>query len=382
MTAEVTHQDDVLSLIVDKGIAAVVQEQLQHEGLINREFKPRVQGSDVIIPLTNKDSVAALEWFDSNRHRITVERLQINTVRLNPGQELLLQINTICDALGIQLTAQMIHCVPKKWELYGDLAIIPNTSFNSADWQEIFNAQPDFRKKVWETTAMCLHVSRLARQAEIADDRFRSSQVTMLLGNSGEVQFTDFGVKYWLDVTKVMFSSGNVTERHRIGSIDMTDECVIDAFAGIGYYTLPMLVRSNAKHVYALELNPDSVFALERAAEINGVNNRLTIIHGDNQITLKTLVGTADRVSLGILPSSESTWLPALECLKKSGGILHIHTNVRESEIDDFIEYCLGQLSDHATKNLGFSHVELKHIEKVKWYAPHVRHIVIDVAVS
>ena len=34
---------------------------------------------------------------------------------------------------------------------------------------------------------MCLNVSRLARQAEIADDKLRSSQVTMLLGNSGEV---------------------------------------------------------------------------------------------------------------------------------------------------------------------------------------------------
>jgi tRNA wybutosine-synthesizing protein 3 len=276
----------------------------------------------------------------------------------------------------------MIQCVPKKWELYGDLAIIPTTSFNSTDWQEIFLSQPHLAEKVWQTTAMCLNVSRLARQAEIADDKLRSSQVTMLLGNSGEVEFTDFGVKFWLDVTKVMFSSGNVTERHRIGSIDMTDEFVVDAFAGIGYYTLPMLVRSNAKHVYALELNPNSVLALNRGAKLNGVSDRLSVIQGDNQVSMRSLSGIADRVHLGILPSSESTWLPALECLKKSGGTLHIHMNVKENELNDFVDYCVEKLSDYAIKQLGFSHVSLNHLEKVKWYAPHVRHIVIDVAIQ
>ena len=382
MTAGVNHQDGVLSLVVDKGIASTVQEKLQAKGLVNKKFRPRIQENNVIIPLISEESVTALEWFDSNLHRIALTKLQINPARLNPGQDLLQQITTMCDAQGLQLTDQMIECVPKKWELFGDLAIIPTTSFNSIDWQKIFHDQSHLAKKVWQTTAMCLNVSRLARQAEIADDKFRSSQVTMLLGNSGEVQFTDFGVTFWLDITKVMFSSGNITERHRIGSIDMTDECVVDAFAGIGYYTLPMLVRSNAKHVYALEINPNSVLALNRGAELNGVSDRLSVIQGDNQVSMTTLSGIADRVHLGILPSSETTWLPALKCLKKTGGTLHIHMNVKETEVDNFVDYCLEQLSDYAIKQLGFSRVSLKHVEKVKWYAPHVRHIVIDVAIQ
>ena len=203
----------------------------------------------------------------------------------------------------------------------------------------------------------------------------------MIVGNSGEVEFVDYGVKFSLDVTKVMFSSGNVTERHRIGSIDMTGEVVVDAFSGIGYYTLPMLVRSNAKHVYACELNPDSIDALTKGADLNAVRDRLTIIEGDNQITLKSLCGVADRVHLGILPSSENTWHLAIDCLKQSGGTIHIHMNVREKEIPSFVDNCLEQLEQYAVQ-CGFNGVEVLHLEKVKWYAPHIRHIVIDVSVK
>jgi tRNA wybutosine-synthesizing protein 3 len=161
----------------------------------------------------------------------------------------------------------------------------------------------------------------------------------------------------------------------------MAGEIVVDAFSGIGYYTLPMLVRSNAKHVYACELNPNSINALTKGAELNVVSDRLTIIEGDNQITLQRLTGIADRVHLGILPSSENTWPSALDCLKKSGGIIHIHMNVREKEIDSFVEYCLEQIKHYAAQR-DFNTIQLKHVEKVKWYAPHIRHIVIDVSIS
>ena len=161
----------------------------------------------------------------------------------------------------------------------------------------------------------------------------------------------------------------------------MGGEVVVDAFAGIGYYTLPMLVRSNAKYVYACEINPNSIMALTRGAELNQVLDRLTIVEGNNQETLQSLTGIADRVHLGILPSSQNTWELAIDCLKTTGGIIHIHMNVKESEIEDFCDYCVGELRQYAVNQCGFENVSLKHIEKVKWYAPHIRHIVLDVAI-
>ena len=61
-----------------------------------------------------------------------------------------------------------------------------------------------------------------------------------------------------------MFSSGNVTERRRMGEIQTKDEVIVDAFCGIGYYTIPFLVRGLAKHVHACEINPNSIIALRK----------------------------------------------------------------------------------------------------------------------
>lgn len=42
--------------------------------------------------------------------------------------------------------------------------------------------------------------------------------------------------------------------------------------------------------------------------------------------------GAADRVLLGLLPSSRCAWRTALAALKEQGGWLHLHGNVRDSE--------------------------------------------------
>ena len=95
------------------------------------------------------------------------------------------------------------------------------------------------------TPSLELKVGALGVQAPVANDTFRSSQVEMLLGTS-TVEFTDHGMTYTFDAAKVMFSSGNVTERRRIGALDMDGEVVVDAYAGVGYYTFPMLVHAGA----------------------------------------------------------------------------------------------------------------------------------------
>ena len=381
MTGGINHQNDGFSLVVDKSIASVIHQHLASGGYINNDYVIKDLGQHIAIPVTNPVVIRKLDWFDE-------EKLQFETIILEPkkstntpAQEIVSKIEQLLVANSLILTKEMVNFLPKKWELFSDLAIVPSDSLNSKEWQDLLSKNEAFSEEIWQIIADSLKVSRIARQSEIADDKLRSSQVKMIVGDSGEVEFVDYGVKFWLDVTKVMFSSGNVTERHRIGSIDMTGEVVVDAFSGIGYYTLPMLVRSNAKHVYACELNPNSIDALTKGAELNAVSDKLTIIEGDNQITLKSLSRMADRVHLGILPSSENTWQLAIDCLKQSGGIIHIHMNVRENEISSFVDYCLERMKQYAVHR-EFNVVELIHLEKVKWYAPHIRHIVIDVSVK
>ena len=52
----------------------------------------------------------------------------------------------------------------------------------------------------------------------------------------------------------------------------------------------------------------------------------------------------ADRVSLGLLPSSEGAWGTALAALKLQGGWLHLHHNVTDTEEHEWCQATLAQL--------------------------------------
>jgi tRNA wybutosine-synthesizing protein 3 len=258
--------------------------------------------------------------------------------------------------------------IPQRWERLGDLVLLPCSAFDSSAWQGRFASN---EARPWACIATALKAARLGLQNVVASDTVRSSGATMLLGDHGEVDMLDHGVKFRFDATRQMFSSGNVTERHRMGDLDLQGETVIDAFSGIGYYTLPMLVRGGAEHVHACDINPEAAAWLLEGARSNGVDGRLSQHVGDNRDTLSELKGTADRVLLGLLPSSEHAWEGAVRCLKPSGGWLHIHMNVEEEHIESWAEKT-------ATRLRG----EVRHIERVKWYAPRIRHVVLDLHIS
>ena len=299
---------------------------------------------------------------------------------VNPHDRLRACVVEWMEEVGQSVTEEHAYGLPSKWEALGDLIVIPLDAFANEAWVEALGAATKAQtNQLWASVAQALGGSRLARQDHISDDELRSPRIEMLAGESTWVEFSDYGVHFGFDASKVMFSSGNVTERHRIGSIDMKGETVVDAYAGAGYYTLPMLVRSQAVRVHACEMNPASIEGLRWAASKNGVGARLTVHEGDNQTTMPGLAGVADRCHLGLLPSSEAVWQHALACLKPSGGWLHIHMNVEKEKVQawsDETVHALKQFAQDSGRNWS---IEAKHIERVKSYSPGVLHVVLDV---
>ncbi|CAN1326735.1 tRNA wybutosine-synthesizing protein 2/3/4 [Linum perenne] len=296
---------------------------------------------------------------------------EVRKVAKSPSQMMKESVASLIEKKG--LSQELLDELPVRWECLGDIVVLPITSFKDPVWDSI-------REELWPIIATSLNAVRLARQGRVASNGTRDSTLELLVGDSGWVDHKENGVIYSFDVTKCMFSWGNLSEKLRMGRFNCEDEVVVDLFAGIGYFVLPFLVRAKAKLVYACEWNPKAVEALKRNLELNSVSDRCVVLEGDNRLKAPTEV--ADRVCLGLIPTSEGSWETAIKALKKEGGILHVHGNVKDSEEATWTQHVVTSL-DNIAKSEGRSwEVVAEHVERVKWYAPHIRHVVVDVRCS
>ncbi|XP_020225983.1 tRNA wybutosine-synthesizing protein 2/3/4 [Cajanus cajan] len=268
------------------------------------------------------------------------------------------------------LPPRLLEELPARWDRLGDIFILPSTSFKDSMWDSIV-------EELWPIVAKCLKAYRLARQGPVAATGTRDSTLQILVGDNGWVNHRENGILYSFDATKCMFSWGNLSEKLRMARLDCKEEVVVDLFAGIGYFVLPFLVRAQAALVYACEWNPHAVEALQHNLQANSVADRCIILEGDNRITAPKSV--ADRVCLGLIPSSELSWVTAVRALRREGGILHIHGNTKDSEECQWIDHVSKSISDIARSEGYCWEVSIEHVERVKWYAPHIRHVVADV---
>ncbi|XP_051276794.1 tRNA wybutosine-synthesizing protein 2 homolog isoform X2 [Dicentrarchus labrax] len=312
------------------------------------------------------------------------------------GNKLEKILQELLEAHGKRWTEELRGDLPRSFQRHGDLVLMGDNCLSLPLWKKM-------DPQLWSTVAKGLGAKRLARMSRISRDGFRSPVVTMLLGDHSWVKHVDNRITYEFDVTKSMFSAGNITEKLRVAGFDCRGETVVDLYAGIGYFTLPYLVHAGASHVHACEWNPDAVEALQKNLVANGVSDRCTVHQGDNRQL--QLCGIADRVNLGLIPSSEDGWPVACRLLKKTtGGILHIHQNITSPlpntaavpAIDDATQRVSGKTPDrevwrswakdtanHITSLLkdvtgALWKTNIRHIEHVKSYAPHIHHIVLD----
>lgn len=337
----------------------------------------------------------------------------------SPAQRLCLEVSRWVEGRGVTWSAELEADLPRSWQRHGNLLLLSESCFQAKQWK---NLEPE----LWEIVASALGVQRLAKRGRVSPDGTRTPSVTLLLGDDGWVEHVDNGIRYKFDITQCMFSFGNITEKLRMASLPCAGQVLVDLYAGIGYFTLPFLVHAGAAFVHACEWNPHAVVALKCNLEINGVADRCQIHFGDNRKL--NLSNIADRVILGLIPTSKEGWWTACRVLRKdAGGILHIHQNVESfpernlqpsgnSEIEKQHWLCPQQIISNQWENVatGDSRRKLRsaaikpewhrwaesaetrivallqqvhgkpwktqilHIQPVKSYAPHVDHIVLD----
>jgi len=199
------------------------------------------------------------------------------------------------------------------FEVIGDIAILEEGGRKEAD------------------AIMRVHknVRVVLRKAGEVEGEFRVRRYEFVAGeNRTETIHREYGNVYRVDLGKVYFNPRLANERQRIAKMCKKDETVLDLFAGVGPFTIP--IAKMVRKVYAVEKNPHAVKLLRENLKMNKVEN-VTVIEGDaKEVELEESV---HRVIMN-LPHDSERFLPVALKNVTEKGLIHLYLVLDEEELE------------------------------------------------
>jgi tRNA wybutosine-synthesizing protein 2 len=267
-------------------------------------------------------------------------------------------------SLSLIITSDLVDLVPDKWEKIGDILVL-----------KINPKLETYKNIISEKYASILGCKAVLQDMGGISGSYRVPNVKLIFGSKNTITtHNENGIRFKLDPTKIMFSSGNVDERIRMAEISNENETVIDFFAGIGYFSIPMAFHSKSKIIYACEINPVAYGFLCENIVLNNVTENVQPLEGDNRIVAPFNV--ADRVIMGNFGKTHIYLPTAFKCLKKSGGFIHYHDLLPDRSIPN---QPLKIIEKEGKKE--YLKTRLINLKKIKSYAPGITHFVLDIKV-
>ena len=261
------------------------------------------------------------------------------------------------------LSDEELSLLPSSYQKIGDIVIVNLKKEVLKHEKEIGQI---LLENIPKTRVVCRRTGFIIGQT-------RKPQVKVIAGDKNtETIHKEHGISYKLDVSKIMFAKGNLTERKRLVNQVKDSEVIVDMFGGIGYFSVGLGKFSKAKKIYTIEINPTAYDYLWENIKLNKVEDKVIPILGDCKKEAVKLGRIADRIIMGLLPSPKE-YLPAAMKIIKNKRIIHYHSTLGKNES---YEKLLQEIKSIAKKE-GFR-VELLRWKKVKSYAPKVDHVVLD----
>jgi len=261
--------------------------------------------------------------------------------------------------------SDLVQYLPEKWEKIGSVVIIRLPAMLQG-----------YKESVGRVYAEVLGCATTLHDTGGIIGVYRTPVVEVIFGSSHtETVHIENGIRFKVNPQRIMFSSGNMAERRRMASVAAAQETVVDLFAGIGYFTLPLAVYRAPRIVIACEINPVAYEYLCANVVLNHVGHLVEPRLGDNRKVAPE--ACADRVIMGYLQNPQEFLPVAFKCLKPQGGILHYHELVPVELIPQQPLSHIEQVARQFDRR-----VEMLGVHEVKSYAPRVNHMVLDVRIS
>lgn len=339
----------VLGLRVPRRSAESVRKRLSAYALVDKRREILEEGDSVVLPVLAMPDNALL----SEASAEIVERdFPARYSRADPIERV---------RATAEIPESLLDELPTRWEMFGDVLVL---------------RLPEALAR-WENAVARAYADVLVAKSVLVDKGgiegpMRKPVVKLILGDDTVTTHLENGVLFRFDTSEIMFSSGNVDERVRVSHLECDGETVLDMFAGIGYFSVPIAVHRRPARVIACELNPTAFRYLEENARLNRVEEVVDPVLGDN----RSLPGesVADRVFMGYVRTTHEYLGTALRLIR-DGGTLHYHETCP-------CELLPGRPLDHLHEAFGEGNVEVLRYSRVKSYSPGVAHMVVDARIT
>ena len=246
--------------------------------------------------------------------------------------------------------------LPSRYQIIGDILLA-----------KLFYLNKKEKKEFAKAAIKVLPYIKTVCEVKQIKGEYRKPKIVKLLGKSTETTHKENNVFFKLDVSKIMFSKGNLLERKRLLDNVQKNEVIIDMFAGIGYFSLPL--SKKCKKIYAIEKNPISFKYLKQNIKLNKLDNIKPILADCRKLKIKE---KADRIIMGYFPHTEKYLKSSMNFLKDKG-IIHYHNLYNRNDLIKPLEDV-----EKAPKKANFKIISFKQ-RTVKSYNPKKDHVVLDI---
>ncbi len=325
---------------VNKYQSERIVRKLLSMDIIRKDLKIRQDGDLVMIPLKQHTEFQGYRTMELEFESRAIQKPPAETIRKISGAR----------------SGKPV--IPDRWIRLGDALIIKDSRKPS--------------RSVLQSIAQVLGVNSIYIDRGRIQGNIRRPEMEIVYGAPGTVIHQENGIRYSMDPSRVMFSPGNVNERILHGKMALDGATVLDMFAGIGYFSLPLAKYTHLSKIYAVEINPESYSFLKRNVEINRLQGRVMPILGDCRDVSPLM--RFDYIVMGHFRSLES--LSAALMRSRPGTVLNMHLLVPTHELAVYWQDIVV-----LARRLGYI-LDFIEQRKVKSYGPHLWHMSLDLAVS
>ena len=338
----------MLGVRVGRAMAEDLRLALTSLRLVDKRLAIQDDGDAITIPLTSRPDQFVLRKYGA----VLVEgSFTPRETRVDP-------IDMVREAADIP--DSLVGFLPDKWEQLGSVIVL-----------KLPPELDEYEAEIGRAYASALRATSVLREVGGISGGMRTPSIRKLFGSDAVAVHKENGITYKFDAEKLMFSSGNIEERMRMATIECDGETVIDMFAGIGYFTLPMAVYRRPRKVIACEINPVAHSYLVENIALNRVGPVVEPVLGDNRDLEGD--GVADRVVMGYVRTTHE-FLPTALRLLKDSGIVHYHETCPRVLLPERPNKILQAAASGGR-------VEILRSKEIKTYAPGVSHVVVDAKV-